>query len=136
MDVFFIVDHFARLNLPRRPWLDGEQLRQRFHDLSADAHPDQSHNADAAIKAEKQDDFTEINEAYQCLDDAKCRVRHLIELERARHLTTSSRSAEMTDWFMEIGDTCRKVDVPCQKGKAGFPDDAGDVDGGGTGVER
>ena len=59
-----MVDHFARLNFPRRPWLDAEQLQRRFHDLSADAHPDQSHNADAAIKVEKQDDFTEINEAY------------------------------------------------------------------------
>ena len=107
-----MVDHFARLNLPRRPWMDGEQLRQRFHDLSADAHPDRSHNADAAIKVEKQDDFTEINEAYQCLDDAKCRVRHLIELERGKVPdNVQSIPAEMTDWFMEIGDTCRKVDA-------------------------
>ena len=107
-----MVDHFTRLNLPRRPWLDGEQLRQRFHDLSADAHPDQSQNADAAIKVEKQDDFAEINEAYQCLDDAKCRVRHLIELERGKAPdNVQSIPAEMTDWFMEIGDTCRKVDA-------------------------
>ena len=108
-----------------------------FTTCRLDAHPDQSHNADAAIKAEKQDDFTEINEAYQCLDDAKCRVRHLIELERGKAPdNVQSIPAEMTDWFMEIGIHAGKWTRSCQKGKAGFPDDEGDVDGGGTGVER
>ena len=107
-----MVDHFARLNLPRRPWLDGEQLRQRFHDLSADVHPDQSHNADTATKAEKQKVFAEINAAYQCLDDSKCRVRHLIELERGKTPeNVRSIPDEMTEWFMEIGALCRKVDA-------------------------
>ena len=46
-----MADHFARLNFPRRPWLDSEQLQQRFHDLSADAHPDQSHTDDPKAKA-------------------------------------------------------------------------------------
>ena len=107
-----MADHFARLNFPRRPWLDSEQLQQRFHDLSADAHPDQSHTDDPKAKAEKQKAFTEINAAYQCLSNAKCRVRHLIELERGKAPdNVQSIPSEMTDWFMEIGAVCRKVDA-------------------------
>jgi len=107
-----MADHFARLNFPRRPWLDSEQLQQRFHDLSVDAHPDQSHTDDPQAKAENQNTFTEINAAYQCLSNAKCRVRHLIELELGKAPdNVQSIPSEMTDWFMEIGAICRKVDA-------------------------
>jgi len=106
-----MVDHFERLNLPRRPWLDIDQIKQRFHDLSTEVHPDQSPKNDPVAKAERQNTFAEINAAYQCLSDTKCRVRHLLELENGcAPENVRSIPAEMTDWFMEIGALCRKVD--------------------------
>ena len=43
--------HFARLTIPRRPWLDVEELKQRFHELSTEVHPDQSKNDTVKSKA-------------------------------------------------------------------------------------
>lgn len=105
-------DHFARLTIPRRPWLDVEILKQRFHELSTEVHPDQSKNDSEKSKAALEQEFAEVNAAHQCLSNTKSRVRHLIELELGQAPeNVQSIPAEMTDWFMEIGAICRKVDA-------------------------
>ena len=107
-----MTDCFALLNFPRRPWLDPDALKQRFHELSAEVHPDQAHDATDEAKAELQQRFTEVNAAHQCLIDAKSRVRHLLELELGQAPgNVKSIPGEMTDWFMEIGAVCREVDA-------------------------
>ena len=35
-----VSDHFALLNETRRPWLDADLLKQKFHTLSGSLHPD------------------------------------------------------------------------------------------------
>ena len=35
-----MVDHFEKLGVHRRPWLDIDLIKQRFHDLSIEIHPD------------------------------------------------------------------------------------------------
>ena len=105
-------DHFARFTIPRRPWLDVEKLKQRFHELSTEVHPDQSKNDIVKSKAALEQEFAEVNAAYQSLSNTKTRVRHLIELELGQAPeNVQSIPAEMTDWFMEIGSICRKVDA-------------------------
>ena len=105
-------DHFARLAIPRRPWLDVEELKQRFHDLSTEVHPDQSKNDSVKSKSSLEQEFAEVNAAHQCLSNTKTRVRHLIELELGKAPeNVQSIPVEMTDWFMEIGAICRKVDA-------------------------
>ena len=105
-------DHFARLAIPRRPWLDVEELKQRFHELSTKVHPDQSKNDTVKSKAALEQEFAEVNAAHQCLINTKTRVRHLIELELGQAPeNVQSIPTKMTDWFMEIGAICRKVDV-------------------------
>ena len=107
-----MTDCFALLNFPRRPWLAPDALKQRFHELSAEVHPDQAHDATDEAKAELQQRFTEVNAAHQCLGDAKSRVRHLLELELGQAPgNVKSIPGEMTDWFMEIGAVCREVDA-------------------------
>lgn len=68
-----MTDCFALLGEPRRPWLDPESLKEKFHKLSATHHPD--------VAREPGVDFSAINAAYQTLQDPKARLRHLLELE-------------------------------------------------------
>src|SRR5262245_34160130 len=43
-----MLDCFALLEQPRRPWLDSETLKNKFLDLSARVHPDRVHQASEA----------------------------------------------------------------------------------------
>jgi curved DNA-binding protein CbpA len=68
-----MTDCFALLDEPRRPWLDADSLKEKFHKLSAVHHPD--------VAKEEGVDFSGINAAYRTLSDPKARIRHLLELE-------------------------------------------------------
>lgn len=91
-----MADHFALLNEPRRPWLDAEALKEKFHTLTAAQHPD----VNAA------GDFAAINNAYQILSDPVKRLRHFLELEfpSARQLPTQVPS-QLAELFMQVGAT-------------------------------
>ena len=111
-----MVDHFAKLGVQRRPWLDIDHLKQRFHQLSIEIHPDHSLDDADDIKNDTQQEFIVINSAFQCLSDTKSRVRHLLEIERGRSSeNVQSIPSEMTDWFTEISFLCRKVDLFLKK---------------------
>ena len=114
-----MTDYFALLDFPRCPWLDAESLKQRFHERSAEMHPDQSPGATDEAKAELHWQFAEVNTAYECLREAKSRVRHLLELELGRAPeNVRSIPGEMTEWFMEIGAICREADAFLAKKEA------------------
>ena len=68
-----MTDCFALLGEPRRPWLDPESLKEKFHKLGAAHHPD--------VATTNEVDFSAINAAYSTLLDPKTRIRHLLELE-------------------------------------------------------
>lgn len=68
-----MTDSFALLDEPRRPWLDADALKEKFHKLSTVHHPD--------VAGKDGIDFSGINAAYRVLDDPKSRLRHLLELE-------------------------------------------------------
>ena len=76
-----MTDYFALLEQPRVPWLDPDELKEAFHRKSLHTHPD------ARAQSEQCDgpgaDFTELNEAYQVLQDPKRRLQHLLALAGA-----------------------------------------------------
>jgi curved DNA-binding protein CbpA len=72
-----MTDYFALLDQPRRPWLDPEELKQVFHQKSLEAHPD------AQTPSDRDQTFTQLNEAYQVLREPKRRLHHLLSLEGA-----------------------------------------------------
>ncbi len=89
-------DHFAVFGLERAPWLEAEALRERFHRLSAERHPDAASGSTAA--------FTELNAAWQILRDPAARLRHFLELTHPNVLDQSAQPpAALADLFMEIG---------------------------------
>lgn len=104
-------DYFALLQQPRRPWLAPEVLRQQFLLLSAQAHPDRVHTADETTRKSAQAHYAELNAAYQCLADPKCRLRHLIELQRGTPPANLQTVPDgLMELSMEISQLCRQAD--------------------------
>ena len=88
-------DFFAVMGLPRSAWLDGEELKERFHRLSAERHPDAPSGSGAA--------FSALNEAWQTLREPVSRLRHFLELTAPDSVVTSGGApAELGDLFMDI----------------------------------
>lgn len=67
-----MTDYFVLLQQPRQPWIDPEQLEEKYRDLARKTHPDQS--------AEPVHNFTEVNHAYRTLRDPGLRLQHLLAL--------------------------------------------------------
>jgi len=107
-----MADYFALLDEPRRPWLDPEVLKDKFHALAATVHPDRVHRATEPEKQEANQRYAELNAAYQCLREPKERLRHLLELERGIKVEDVQKISQGTmDWFMEISQLCRETDA-------------------------
>jgi DnaJ-domain-containing protein 1 len=112
VDSFVVTDFFVLLQEPRRPWLDADALKQKFHVLSAEAHPDRIHSADDSQKAAMARRFAELNAAYHCLLEPKSRVLHLLELERGtRPKEIQQIPGGLADLFAEIATTCKDADA-------------------------
>jgi hypothetical protein len=94
-EFFRVTDHFAVLGVHRSPWVDAEALKERFHRLSAQHHPDAAGGSAQA--------FTDLNAAWQTLrDPAKC-LRHYLELTHPASLDTAGRTPPgLADLFMDI----------------------------------
>jgi len=107
-----MADYFALLDEPRRPWLDPEVLKDKFHALAATVHPDHVHRATEPEKQDANQRYAELNAAYQCLREPKERLRHLLELERGIKVEDVQKISQGTmDWFMEISQLCRETDA-------------------------
>ena len=90
-----VTDHFAALGVARSSWLDADELKDRFHRLGAQHHPDAPGGSGPA--------FTDINAAWQTLrEPAKC-LRHYLELEHPGAIATAGPiPTELADLFMDI----------------------------------
>lgn len=87
-----MTDAFALLQLPRRPWLDTDEVRAAFQRLAASAHPDRSGSTA---------DFTELTRAYETLRDPAPRLRHFLALEQPG-LAAGEVPADLVDWFPRV----------------------------------
>jgi DnaJ-domain-containing protein 1 len=104
----FVTDHFAIFNEPRRPWLDPEALKEKFHALTSEHHPDVAR--DAAV------DFAALNAAYNTLLDPRARLRHLLELESPEALARSRQiPGAIADLFVQIGKQRQALDAFLRK---------------------
>ena len=76
-------DPFALLSLPRRPWLEPELVKDAYHRLSRELHPD------AAGGGGDNDRFAVLNEAQATLTDPRRRLSSLLALEFADALSSA-----------------------------------------------
>ncbi len=107
-----MTDCFALLGEPRRPVLDVEQLKARFHVRAAETHPDRFHNSPEAERLAATESHTEFNAAYNTLREPKDRLAHLLELELGRKPGgIESVPEDLMAGFMEVGQLCRQVDA-------------------------
>ena len=104
-------DYFALLSQPRLPWIEVEQLKNRFIELSAELHPDRVHGSSSEEKQSAQERYTEINAAYQCLLQPRDRLAHLLELESGKKpAAIQTAPSAFMNLFLEVGNLCREVD--------------------------
>ena len=98
-----MTDYFALLGFPRRPWIDPEVLKERFHQLAAQHHPD--------ITGESAP-FEQINEAYRVLRDPSSRLRYLLTLEEmGEPARVAQLPLALTERFMEVATFEREIHV-------------------------
>lgn len=92
-----MTDYFALLGQPRGPWLDPAALKEAYHRQTLASHPD-------TAVPERENDFAELNEAYQVLADPKRRLHHLLSLENAAPLSANQAiPQELQELFLLIG---------------------------------
>jgi DnaJ-domain-containing protein 1 len=107
-----VTDKFALLNEPRRPWLEEDALKAKFLSISASAHPDLTHNAEASERKSAEERYAELNAAYQCLKEPKERVKHLLELELGKKPQQVQNVPErLMECSMAVAQLCRQVDA-------------------------
>lgn len=107
-----MIDQFALLREPRRPWIDPEELKSKFLTLSANMHPDRVHGASEKEKLEANQRYSELNAAYNCLREPRNRLLHLLELELERKPETIQPAPRRTmNLFLEVGQICQQVDA-------------------------
>jgi curved DNA-binding protein CbpA len=104
-----MTDCFALLQQPRQPWLDPDELRERYHQLTLTAHPDQDR---ASL------DFAAVTEAYRVLTDPKLRLQHLLKLQGHDAPADSSVPLDLLDLFSRIGNFFQATDGLLQKSQA------------------
>jgi curved DNA-binding protein CbpA len=107
-----MTDAFALLGETRRPWLDPDTLKARFHELSSPCHPDRFHSASVEERDKAQSQFAELSSAFHILKEPRERLLHLLELESGGRPKDIQRIPPGTmDLFVEIGQTCRDADA-------------------------
>lgn len=98
-----MIDYFALLGQPRRPWLDLTKLEEKYREHARTTHPDQS--------ACSADEFAELNKAYRTLRDPKSRLEHLLALEgKSPANGATDVPDDLVDLFMKIAPAVRSSD--------------------------
>jgi DnaJ-domain-containing protein 1 len=98
--------------MPRRPWLDAEQLKEVFHRQSAAVHPDRVHEADETGRRQASDAYSALNAAHQCLRELKDCLHHLVQLERGRKPgDMQSIPDDLMRLFREVGTLLRQTET-------------------------
>ena len=99
-------DAFALLGLPRRPWIEADEVRAAFHRLAATAHPDRSGTTA---------DFTEITRAYETLREPASRLRHFLALEQPDRFGDAQMPDDILAWFPRVAAQVQAL----RRGQAG-----------------
>jgi len=104
-----MTDYFALLEQPRTPWLDPATLKEVFRRKTLEHHPD-------IATSGSEDQFTELNEAYQVLQDPKRRLQHLLELQgRTMSSVGQPVPPDLQDLFLKIGAASQRATTLLEK---------------------
>ena len=103
-----MTDFFALLDQPRAPWLDLAALKDAYHRKTLLAHPDSAAPGD-------ENDFAELNAAYQTLQDPKRRLHHLLSLENHAPSASQTVPAQLQDLFLDLGALKQRADSLLEK---------------------
>jgi len=103
-----MTDLFNLFGESPRPWLDPDELKAKYHQLTALHHPD---------VAGSTGDFSEINRAYQTLADPVARLRHLLDLESADSSASRPQSVpeDIAAFFAPVAQASQSVDAFLKK---------------------
>ena len=106
-----MIDCFALLDEPRRPWLDAEALKEKFLSRSAAAHPDRFHSASPAEREKASGRYSALHTAHSRLREPKDRLAHLLELELGRRpADVQAVPGDAMELFFQVGQLCREGD--------------------------
>jgi len=114
-----MTDHFAVLKQPRRPWLDPDQLKEKYQQLVLNEHPDRKSRRTKAPPISPEPGFADITEAYRVLSNPKLRLNHLLRLSNEEvDFETASVTTELADVFMGAATLVLEIDALLQKREA------------------
>jgi curved DNA-binding protein CbpA len=103
-----MTDYFALLEQPRAPWLDPAALKDAYHRKTLQTHPD-------TAAPDRQSNFTQLNEAYQVLQDPKRRLHHLLSLENCAPSANEAIPQELQELFLLIGELNQRATALLEK---------------------
>jgi curved DNA-binding protein CbpA len=109
-----MIDYFALLQQPRKPWLDPEELKQRYQQLILASHPDRPGDR----HTEAAPTFAAVNEAYRVLINPKLRLQHLLSLEGHGPIADESAPVDLMEFFAETGTLVQEIDRLLEKLRA------------------
>ena len=112
-----MTDYFALLGVSRRPWIDDEELKAKYHSQTLKLHPDAPpENGDGST-------FTSINEGYQTLRDPKRRLQHLLILENfAGDRNSATIPPRIQELFPRVSDTTQRSEAALVRARAASSD--------------
>jgi curved DNA-binding protein CbpA len=101
-----MTDYFALLEEPRRPWLEPDELKQKYHRLTLAAHPD------TRVESTPSDAFSELSKGYRTLSDPTQRLLHLLTLEgHAPDTNAQMVPDDLADLFLNVGLLNQQIDL-------------------------
>ena len=105
-----MTDYFTLLGEARRPGVDSERVKDTFHRLSREQHPDAVAGGGAG---EGSDDFARLNQAQATLREPKARLRYLLELEypEVRVAGPAVVPPALADLFAPVLTLLREIDA-------------------------
>jgi len=100
-------DHFRFLGLPRKLWIQMDDLEARFHQLSWKLHPDNFMRASEEEREMSLERGSQLNDAYRALRDPVARVEYLLALEGMRKEGATKQQAppELLEEVFELNES-------------------------------
>jgi molecular chaperone HscB len=100
-------DYFAVFGLPRKLYIEGSLLEQKFLQLSWKLHPDNFVNAPETERELSLKRSSELNDAYRVLRDPVARVEYLLEVEGERKEGEKKQQAppELLEEVFELNES-------------------------------
>ncbi|HEY1771248.1 MAG TPA: hypothetical protein VGG02_13435 [Chthoniobacterales bacterium] len=88
-----MTDYFALLGEARRPWLEPEELKEKYHAQARAGSPNE-----------------ELNEAFRVLSEPRLRLQHLLALEKIETPAGRAIPPEVAELFWRGGNVLRETE--------------------------